>query len=132
MDPISTVEAALTAGAVASAQPLAGQALKDVYQGLKALIVRRYGDKPKVQETLKEHEEDPETFAKPLQKALRTAQVENDEEILEAAQHLMTLIQQQQVGTNNYNIQNSGTVQGQIIDGKNHTITMKFGEPPRK
>ncbi|GHO76462.1 hypothetical protein KSD_42330 [Ktedonobacter sp. SOSP1-85] len=132
MDPISTVEAALTAGVATSAQPLVSQALKDAYQGLKALIVRRYGDKPKVQEALKDHEEDPETYAKPLQKALRSAQIENDDEILRAAQHLLTLIQQQQVGTGNYNIQNSGLVQGQIIGGTGHKIDMSFGEPPKK
>lgn len=130
MDPIAIIEAALTTGVAASAQPIAGQAVKDTYEGLKGLIVRRFGDIPKVQETLKEHEEDPETYKKPLQKILRDVQAEQDEEIVQAAQHLLD-IAQQQIGQGKYTIQNNGDVYGQII-GDHHTITQHFGEAPKK
>ena len=44
MDPVSIVVAALVVGAAAGLQATAGQVVKDAYAGLKALILRRYGD----------------------------------------------------------------------------------------
>ena len=42
MDPISLIIAALAAGAIAGVKDTAGQAVKDAYAGLKALVHRRF------------------------------------------------------------------------------------------
>jgi hypothetical protein len=42
LDPISLVITALGAGAIASAKDTAGVAVKDAYQGLKALIKKKF------------------------------------------------------------------------------------------
>ncbi|MCZ8361568.1 MAG: hypothetical protein O9338_01940 [Microcystis sp. LE19-251.1A] len=42
MEPISLILAALAAGAVAAAKDTAGTAVKDAYEGLKALIKKKW------------------------------------------------------------------------------------------
>ena len=60
MDPISLIEAALVAGAAASANDTANQAVKDAYAGLKTSLSRLFAGKLKAQLILDEHEHDPE------------------------------------------------------------------------
>ena len=43
MEPISLILAALAAGAAAAAKDTAGTAVKDAYEGLKALIKKKFG-----------------------------------------------------------------------------------------
>lgn len=131
MDPVTLIESALVAGAAASAKDTANIAVKDAYSGLKSLIVRLFSGKPKARETLADHEEDPETYEKPLRKALIEAHIEQEQEILEAAQKLMTLVQPQQAGMGKYNVQNTGPVQGQVI-GEHSQVTQYFGDMPEQ
>jgi hypothetical protein len=131
MDPVTLIETALVAGAAASAKDTASTAVKDAYSGLKALIVSKFSGKPKAQETLNDHEEDPTTYEKPLKKVLIEAHVEQEQEILEAANKLMTLVQPQQAGMGKYNVQNTGPVQGQVI-GEHSQVTQYFGEMPEQ
>jgi hypothetical protein len=46
MDSVSTVEAALMAGAVASTKDIASQTVKDAYNSLKMELRRLFADKP--------------------------------------------------------------------------------------
>ncbi len=130
MDPISLIEAALVAGAAASAKDTASQAIKDAYSGLKTLLNRLFVDKPKAQIILDEHEADHKTYEKPLKKLLTEAQAYQDADLLAAAERVMTLVQPQQIGMGKFTIQNTGTVQGQNI-GDQNTITQTFGSPPK-
>jgi hypothetical protein len=130
MDPISLIEAALVAGAAASAKDTAGQAVKDAYASLKTLLSRLFADKPKAQVILDEHETDPETYEKPLKKLLTEAHADQDADLLAAAERVMSLVQPQQIGMGKFTIQNTGTVQGQNI-GDQNTITQTFGSPPK-
>jgi thioredoxin-like negative regulator of GroEL len=129
MDPLTLILSALTAGITASVKDTASAAVKDAYNGLKTLIQRKFADQPKAQTALIEYEEDPDTYEKPLKKALSTHQLDQDEQIIAAARHLMTLVQPQQAGMGKYTIQNTGTIQGQII-GDEANVTMHFGETP--
>ncbi|OLE37325.1 MAG: hypothetical protein AUI36_26570 [Cyanobacteria bacterium 13_1_40CM_2_61_4] len=130
MDPTTLILTALTAGAAASVKDTASAAIKDSYSGLKALIQRKFRDQPKAQTALDEYEADPDTYEKPLRKALGTSSVDQDEEIITAARQLMTLVQPQ--AAMGYNIvQNTGNVQGQIVENKG-SVTMTFGEIPRR
>ena len=61
MDPVSLVVAALVAGASTGVGETAAQAVKDAYAGLKGLIKRRFAGNAKAEETLADHETDPET-----------------------------------------------------------------------
>ena len=131
MDPISLIEAALVAGAAATAKDTATQAIKDAYTGLKTSLSRLFAGKPKAQIVLDEHENDPETYEKPLKKLLAEAHADQDTELLAAVERVRTLVPPQQIGTGQYTIQNTGPVQGQIIGGSDHQINLHFGEPPR-
>ena len=130
MDPLTLLLSALTAGITASVKDTTSTAVKDAYTGLKTLIQRKFADQPKAQTALVEYEEDPDTYEKPLKKALTQGHLDQDEAILAAAQHLMTLLQPQQVAMGKYNVQITGTVQG-YAQGDHQHVTMHFGEPAR-
>src|SRR5947209_68546 len=125
MDPVSLIEGALAAGAAASAQDTAGQAVKDAYSGLKTLLSRLFAEKPKAQVIINEHEADPEPYGKPIRKLLTEAHVEQEQEILEAAQRVMNLVQPQQAALGKYNVQITGNVQG-FAQGDSQHVTMHF------
>lgn len=127
MDPITLIVTALVAGVANTAN----QAVKDAYNGLKTLILRKFADKPKAQEILEDHEQDPETYEKPLKKALTEAHLEEDQAILEAAQRVMALVQPQQAAMGKYNIQITGNVQG-FAQGDHQQVTMNFGNAPKE
>jgi hypothetical protein len=100
-------------------------------EGLKALIQRKFEGKPNAQAALVEYEEDPETYEKPLKKALLETHVDTEQDVVEAAQRVLTLIQPQQAAMGKYNIQNTGSVQGQVM-GDHANVTMHFGDTPKK
>ncbi len=130
MDPVSLIEAAVVAGAAASAKDTTSQAVKDAYTGLKTLLSHLFAEKSHAQVILDEHEADPETYEKPLKKLLTEAHADQNADLLAAAEHVMTLVQPQQIGMGKYIIQNTGTVQGQNI-GDDQQITQHFGNPPK-
>ncbi|MDB9518185.1 hypothetical protein PN466_14635 [Roseofilum reptotaenium CS-1145] len=68
---------------------VAGDAAPDAYQGLKALIKRKFGGEPKAEMVLEEHESDTGTYEAPLKKKLLEAGADKDKEILAAAQKLL-------------------------------------------
>lgn len=63
-----------------------------------------------------------------LQEEISAVHALQDEEILAAAQHLLTVVQPQQAGAGKFTIQNNATVQGQNI-GDFQQITQHFGDP---
>ncbi len=98
MDPTTLIVTALATGAATSMQETTSTAIKDAYAGLKALLLRKFAHEPKALTTVMEYEADSDTYEKPLKKALSTTRLDQDEEVLAAAQHLMTLIHPQQAG----------------------------------
>ncbi len=63
MDPVTLIQAALAAGAVAGVGESATAAVKDAYTGLRGLVARRLAGKPSAEVALAEHEQDPDTWA---------------------------------------------------------------------
>lgn len=131
MDPVTLILTALTAGATASIKDTASLAVKDSYNGLKALLQHKFENKPKAQAVLVDYEEDSETYEKPLKKALVEAQIDQEKNILEAAQKVMTLVQPQQAAMGKYNVQIAGNVHG-YAQGDNQNVTMNFGQDSSK
>lgn len=129
MDFITLILSALAAGVAAGAQNTATKAVTDAYNSLIDLLKRKFAGKSKALETLADYETDPDTYEKPLSKAL-TEVIDPvlDVEIIEAANHLMNLVQQANIAHNQ--IINQGTIQGQVLENKG-TISMNFGEPPQ-
>ncbi|MEH1882067.1 hypothetical protein [Nostoc sp.] len=126
MEPISIIIAALGAGAIAATKDTAGTAVKDAYQGLKALIKKKFESEPKAQMVLEEHETDPETYEAPLKKKLAEAGVDRDAEIIKAAQELLKQEKPEESAAGKYNTVFQGEVKG-IQVGDRNTQENKFG-----
>jgi hypothetical protein len=125
MQAVNLILSALTAGAAASTKDITSQAIKDSYNGLKSLIQHRFANHPKAQAALVDYEDDPDTYEKPLAKALTEAHIDQEQDIMQAARQLMLLIQSQQGSSNT--VQNFGSVQGQVVENKG-SVNMNFGE----
>jgi hypothetical protein len=89
MDPVSIVVTSLAAGALAGLKPTAEAAVKDAYQGIKALIRRKYGS---VDVTPIENKPDSQAKRASVAEDLKEAGADNDTELLEAARALLELI----------------------------------------
>ena len=96
MDPLTVIISALTAGAAAAAKDVVAQAVKDGYVGLKALIVRRFGQKADVKDALKGVEKKPDSEARQavLKEELKAAGAAQDAEVVRQAQALLELLKQ--------------------------------------
>jgi hypothetical protein len=122
----SLILAALAAGAAAAAKDTASQAIKDAYAGLKALVQKRFADKPEAEMALTQHEKKPEVWQEPLKDSLTETGADKDEEIIRQAQQVMKLVNPQQASQGKYNIQ-IGEGKG-IVIGDNVQVTQNFGE----
>ncbi len=128
MDPLTIILTALTAGAAAGGQAVVSNTIKDAYNGLKALIQRKFAGKPSAEVALTEHETDPQTWAAPLKKALAQEQVDQDQAILQAAQQLIDQIKAQPGGEQH--IQNAiGSNIAQADRSSTATVTVT---PPKE
>lgn len=97
MDPISLLVGALAAGAQAALKDTASTAIKDAYNGLKNLIVRKFGSsKPSVEGL----EQKPESKAKQasVQEDLQAAGAAGDDEVLERAHELVQALRRDDPG----------------------------------
>jgi hypothetical protein len=131
MDPITLILTALVAGAAAGAQGTASDAIKDAYRGLKALLQRKFAGKPQAELALTEHETDPETWEKPLKKALTEAGTDKDEEVIKAAQAIMAQVDPERAAMGKYRVDFHGTAQGTVVGDRN-TVTQTFSDKPDK
>ncbi len=95
MDPITVVVTALALGAAAGLKPVAEQAVKDSYAGLKALIQRKYSDV-----SLATLEGDPKSKARRavVEEDLAKADAGQDEELLLKAKELLDAVHSQAPG----------------------------------
>jgi len=89
MEPLSLIFSAIVAGATAALKPTAGQAVKDAYEGLKALIKRKW---ERVE--MESLERDPADKARQeiVKGDLRGAEGLGDREVLERAQQVLAAV----------------------------------------
>ena len=129
MDPATLVVSALALAGTAL-QPIKDQVIKDGYEGLKGLLVKKFGPaSPKLERTLKDHEEDPQTYKAPMEKVLEEVGATRDQEVVDAATALLKRAEEAQPGV-------TGGVVGQInaqggrvlVIGRDQTGTIYMGD----
>ncbi|MFZ5863945.1 MAG: hypothetical protein ACOYXR_14030 [Nitrospirota bacterium] len=93
MEPITTtIVTALAAGDAAAGKETASAAIKDAYQGLKSLIQRRFAGTPNSDVVLAEHEKEPDTWQKPMEKALTESGADTEDAVVRQAEALLKLL----------------------------------------
>ena len=92
MEPVTLIVAALAAGAAAGAQDTATDAVKDAYNGLKSLVRRRLAGRSDGAQVLERHEAAPEEWRPRLEAELVEADAGADPAAVDAARHLMALL----------------------------------------
>ena len=137
MDPISLILEALAAGAVAALKDTAGKAIKDGYVALKTAITEAWSTSDNTAEVLlKEYENDPETYQKPIKTKIKEQGLDQNDDILALAKALMKQVDPAGHATGKYQvtITNSKNVQvgdsnTQInIEGDAHTGSGDFNK----
>ncbi len=128
MEPVSLITGALVAGAAAAAKETGKSAVKDAYNGLKALIARKFSEKkkPEGEVALAKYEEKPEVWKEPLKDSLVETGVDGDADIIGAAQKLMELVQPRQAAAGKFNVQ-AEKIEGVVQAEKIESLTMNIG-----
>ncbi|MEA5509546.1 hypothetical protein VB715_07200 [Crocosphaera sp. UHCC 0190] len=124
MDPVSIILSALVAGGAKTA----GDVAQDAYNGLKALIKRKFESQGKSDSAtiLDKYEQKPEKTKALLEDELTEVGADQDEEIIKAAQKLLEQLKPQEAAEGKFNVKISGgTVQG-LTQQNTGTITQNF------
>jgi len=97
MDPLAMIVTALAAGAAATAKDVAGQAIRDGYAGLKALLIRKFGSQADVEDALQSVEQKPDSEPRQdvLKEELAAAKADQDTELVKQAQTFLELLKKQ-------------------------------------
>jgi hypothetical protein len=110
---LTTIVAALVAGATAKAKDVASEAVGDAYHALKALVLRRIGKDTAVHSI--EQNPDSETARKELVTTLAASNLQADREIVQLAQKLEDALGQSHApGTSGPGDIDVGSVHGQV------------------
>lgn len=127
MDPITLIVTALATGAAAAIKDVGGKAVKDAYDGLKALIVRKFGAKAEVNTAIASVEKKPDSTSRKgvLEEELKVAGADRDEELLKQAEAFLALLQKSGAQSDiSYTATNTGSGaiaqgQGSVAAGQN-------------
>jgi hypothetical protein len=128
MDPVTLILTALAAGAAAALKGVATAVIQDGYAGLKALVVKKFADKPLAKEMVEEYAKDPETYQKPMEKNLKEAKADQDGELVKAAEKLLEALKAQPGGSELIN--QTINISGQAKVGKVYQIGTVEGKLP--
>jgi len=89
MDPITVLLSALSLAGTAL-KPLVDEAVKDGYNGLKELIIRKFaGKEPQLPQVLEQHEKHPELYKPTVETVLRQVEADQDQELMDKATDLL-------------------------------------------
>jgi hypothetical protein len=128
MDPITLIVTALAAGAALGLKDTASAAVKDAYNGLKALVKKRFAGRPDAELVLTKYEKAPETWQAPLTAELDQAGADRDADLVAAAQALMSLVDEAGTRAGKYTVDVRGA-QGVQVGDRNYQRNV-FNAPP--
>jgi hypothetical protein len=95
----------------------------DAYVALKDAVVARFAGRPAAEVVLAEHAEDPQTYAKPLEKQVREAGLAEDQRVVELARALLQVMRTEGGPSDRFGI-NLAQAQGvQVGDHNEQTNT---------
>jgi hypothetical protein len=134
MDPIT---AAILAVPPALASDLVKSTVKDAYEGLKAVIRRKWGDTSPISKTISAMEEDPKSKAQSavLEEKVSAVKATEDAEVVQALRQLVEQMKTHGIGGETvakiqFNM-SGGVVQG-VAGAENVQIgSINFGAPPK-
>jgi len=126
IDPNTLILTALMTGAIEGTKAMAEQAIKDGYQGLKTLIKNKVLGNPKAEMVLKEYEKNPETWKGPLEETIQEQKLDQNVEIVQAAQNFLMLVSGDHAEGSKYQVQIKNS-QGVIV-GDNAKTTINIGK----
>jgi hypothetical protein len=130
MDPIAVLMSALSLAGTAL-KPIADQAIRDGYAGLKALIIRRFGGlEPELAEVLDKHERRPDVYVPALEATLKQVGADQDQQILDEATELVKRAEAAQPGVTGGLVGQINAAGGRVLVA--HTIHdgVNMGDDP--
>ncbi|HYV92639.1 MAG TPA: hypothetical protein VE978_12665 [Chitinophagales bacterium] len=92
MDPITLIVSSLAAGAASGLKPTAEKVVKDAYEGIKAFIKKKFGEKVSTDDL--ERKPDSESKQASLKEDLESAGASQDQELLDKAKQLIKIVEQ--------------------------------------
>lgn len=108
MEPTSLILGAIIAGSTEALKETTSQAIKDSYNGLKTMVVHYWEkntqEKDEIDYLLKKIEKNPDTFSLPLEKELQKNIPSIPDELVEKAQELQKLIDEDGFNQGKYNV----------------------------
>lgn len=123
MDPVTLILTALAAGAAVGATDTATTAVGEAYQGLKRLIVARFGNNTSAESALNMFESSPdETIAAYLRPYLEDSAISQDADIAAAAEGLLGL-----AGGSSTSIGGGVTITGRVTQHANRGGVAQIG-----
>jgi hypothetical protein len=135
MDPISAAILAVLPGL---ASDVVKSGVKDAYEGLKAVIRRKWGDAAPIAKAITAMEEDPKSKAQAavLEEKVATVKASEDPEVVQALHNLVEQMKMHGIGGETvariqFNM-SGGVVQGVAGVGTIHVGSMNFGAPPKE
>jgi len=128
MEPVTLILTALGAGAALGVKDTASAAVRDAYEGLKALVRRRIAGRGDGELVLARFEAAPDTWRDPLAAELAAAGAGSDEGLVAAAQALLSLADGAGWRAGKYAVQVQGGQGVQV--GDQNTQHNTFGVPP--
>jgi len=135
MDPITT---AILAVLPALASDVVKSGVKDAYEGLKAVIRRKWGDAAPISRAITAIEQDPGSKAQAavVAEKVSAAKAAEDAEVVEAVRQLVEQMRTHGIGGEavagiQFNM-SGGVVQGVAGAANVHVGSMTFGTPPKK
>jgi hypothetical protein len=126
MEPITVLMSALSLAGTALA-PVADQAVKDGYAGLKELIVRKFGQKDSdLAPTLEKHAEKPERWQQPLEDMLKDVGAGQDQEVVDRATELLKRAEAAQPGVTGGLVGQINAQGGKVLVMRDNSGTITF------
>jgi hypothetical protein len=132
MDPVSLIVSALVGGLTAGLTDTAKSATKDIYDALKARLMKKAEANEDAKDAITKVEKQPDSKARQelLKEELAKLPLDQDDDLLKLAQALLDALKVSggKAGKYNVDVQNS---QG-IVIGDNSNVTQNFGETNSK